>query len=122
MPLREGGFRLNSESTLLPSASRRFVFLSWHAVVFIPTPVISTAVGVRYGRVVAMAVLQWLVLGVLTATQPFKQHLNFTCGPLTEGTVPSTGRPRLVERSADRGHRPEERPLLSRYPCGRCRS
>ena len=32
VPLREGGLRLDSGSTLLPSASRRFVFLSWHAV------------------------------------------------------------------------------------------
>ena len=37
------------------------------------------------------------------------QQINFSCGPLTEGTVPSTGGPSLVDRSVDRGHRPKHR-------------
>ena len=55
-------------------------------------------------------------------TVPSTGRPGWSIGPLTKGTVPSTVRPSLVDRSVDRGHRPEERPLLSRYPCGRCRS
>ena len=49
--------------------------------------------------------------GTSTSRAPSQAPVDqvWSIGPLTEGTVPSTGRPSLVERSVDRGHRPKHR-------------
>ena len=71
-----------------------------------------------------MAVLTLRGTAVLTLRLPATQLLsNFNPSErsLTEGTVPSTGRPSLVVRSLTQGTVPRNGLYLSRYPLGRRR-